>query len=311
MLRISISCRFIAALAVAFVAVGPAQAQPDPNLNPTFGSIKLAAGFLPDPFTTDLQAGGQIRTKLGGVNAHVAKAPDFSLQYTKGKFPLSFTVKSAGDTTLLINLPDGTWIADDDSGGGLDPMIRIANPQSGRYDIYVGTYQKDLVAATLDITERDLAKKPPMPVNPNLPECFILSAGVDNYPNVNKLKGCLNDARNTVAAFKAQTGTVFRGVKERILLDGAATHGAIQSAFQGVHQAGSAWRLHGVVPERPRRTHERQQGRHLVLSAFRLPPEAIRHARPSPTSKFLTSATSLSSRRKTSSSSWMPVTAAN
>lgn len=220
----------------------PAQEQPDPNLKPTFGSAKLNAGFLPDPYTIDLQAGGNIRTNLGGVKAHVAKAPDFSLHYTKGKYALSFTVKSAGDTTLLINLPDGSWVADDDSGGGLDPMIRIAEPASGRYDIYVGTYQKELVAATLNITERDLAKKPAPPFNPNLPECHILSAGVDGYahPGLSKLKGCLNDARNTVAAFQAQTGTMFRSVKEHTLLDGAASRDAIYAGFQGFTKQGAA-----------------------------------------------------------------------
>jgi hypothetical protein len=234
------STRLIAGFALVFLTVGRVQAQPDPNLKPTYGSVKLASGFLPDPFTKDVQAGGNIRTSMGGVNTHVAKAPDFSLHYTRGKYPLSFTVKSAGDTTLLVNLPDGTWMADDDGGGGLDPLIRIANPQSGRYDIYVGTFRKDLVAATLHITELDAARKPSLPINPNLPECYILSAGVDNYPNANKLKGCLNDARNTVAAFKAQTGTMFRSVKERTLLDGAATRGAIHAAFHGFTKQGAA-----------------------------------------------------------------------
>lgn len=240
MSRRSHSNHFLAASLLVLGTAGLAQAQPDPNLKPTFGSVKLNAGFLPDPFTIDLQAGGNIRTKLGGVNAYVAKAPDFSLHYTKGKYPLSFTVKSTGDTTLLINLPDSSWIANDDGGGGLDPLIRIAEPASGRYDIYVGTYQKDLVAATLHITELEIAKKPQPPIDPNLPECFILSAGVDNYPNLNKLHGCLNDARNTVAAFKAQTGTMFRSVKERVLLDSAATRDTIYSAFQAFTKQGTA-----------------------------------------------------------------------
>ena len=43
------------------------------------------------------------------------------------------------------------------------------------------------------------------PINPkgNLPDCYLVSAGVDNYRNANKLNGCLNDAHNTTAAFKA------------------------------------------------------------------------------------------------------------
>lgn len=239
MLRLCRSKSLAVALSLLFLAVGHVHAQPNPNLKPTYGSAKLKAGFLPDPFTRDVQAGGFIRTNLGGVNAHVAQAPDFSLDYTAGKYPLTFTVKSVGDTTLLINLPDGRWIADDDSGNGLDPLIRIANPPSGRYDIFVGTYRKDLVAATLYVTEREVLQKPP-PFNPNLPECYILSAGIDDYRNANKLHGCLNDARNTVAAFKAQTGKMFRQVKDRILLDAGASHGAITSGFRAFGKQGAA-----------------------------------------------------------------------
>jgi hypothetical protein len=230
----------IAAVTVFMLSVGHAQAQPDPNLKPTFGSVKLKAGFLPDPFTKDLVAGGSIQTQLGGVKAHVARAPDFRLYYTKGKFPLTFSAKSAGDTTLLINLPDGRWIADDDSGGALNPLIRIADPPSGRYDIYVGTYHTRPLAATLSISERSVDKKPP-PVTGNLPDCYIVSAGVDHYKDPrNNLHGCLNDARNTAAAFKAQEGRKFGRIKEQVLLDGAATSTAIQSGFKSFEKQGKA-----------------------------------------------------------------------
>ncbi len=234
--------KYLTAAVLAFLAVGrlDAQEKPDPSLKPTFGAVKLDAGFAPAPHSVEVQAGGPIRTNLGGVNSHVAKAPDFSLQYTAGQHPLTFFVKSVGDTTLLINLPDGSWVADDDSGGGLDPLIRIAKPASGRYDIYVGTFQKNIVAATLHISDQGAAKKPAPPFNASLPECFIISAGIDNYRTQNKLSGCLNDARNTVTAFQAQTGTVFRKVNERILLDEAASHGAITKSFLGLKTQGAA-----------------------------------------------------------------------
>jgi Caspase domain len=170
----------------------------------------------------------------------VAKAPDFSLQYTKGQYPLTFKVKSVGDTTLLIILPDGKWVADDDSGGGFDPLIRLANPQSGRYDIYVGTHRKDPLPATLYITEVDDVKAPPPPVKENLPDCYIIAAGIDNYIHANELNGCLNDARNTVAAFKAQTGVTFRKVEAQTLLDGSATRAAIQQKLQAFTTQGAA-----------------------------------------------------------------------
>jgi hypothetical protein len=125
----------------------------DKDLEPTFGAVKLKAGFSPDPFVKKLEAGGEIQTKLGGVTAWVAKAPDFKLFYEAGKFPLSIHVESAADTTLLINLPDGSWVADDDSGGMLNPLVRFAKPQTGRYDIWVGTITNKNAPAVLKITE--------------------------------------------------------------------------------------------------------------------------------------------------------------
>ena len=140
-----------AALLVALI-VGRVEPQ-DPKLEPTHGSVKLKAGFLPDPYTKKLTAGGPIETKLGGVTAWVARAPDFKLFYEAGDFPLTFRAESKADTTLLINLPDGKWVADDDGGGNLNPQLKFAKPQSGRYDIWVGTFGKDPAEAKLIITE--------------------------------------------------------------------------------------------------------------------------------------------------------------
>jgi uncharacterized caspase-like protein len=237
------TCRstyLVVAAAIVLWTADRAPAQPDPNLKPTYGSVKLRAGFLPDPYAKELQAGGPLKTKLGGVNAHVAKAPDFSLHYTAGKYPLTFTVKSVGDTTLLINLPDGTWVADDDSGGGLDPLLKFDKPQSGRYDIFVGTFGPKVLPATLYITERGGVKEPPPPAKGNLPDCYIVSAGVDSYRNANKLNGCLNDARNTVAAFQAQQGWAFRKVQAQTLLDATATRAGIQERFAAFATQGAA-----------------------------------------------------------------------
>jgi len=90
---------------------------------------------------------------VGGVKMQVANAPDFSVNYTAGILPLAFYVRSRADTTLLINLPDGTWIADDDSDGNFNPVIKLNRPQTGRYDIWVGTFNGGNPAATLYITE--------------------------------------------------------------------------------------------------------------------------------------------------------------
>ena len=153
------SSRFAIVSAVLLAGTASAQTQPNPDLKSTYGSVTLKAGFLPDPFKKKLVAGGPIRTNFGEVNAYVAKASDFDLSYTKGNYPLTIHVESSADTTLLINLPNGKWIANDDGGKGLNPLIRMEKPLSGRYDIWVGTYGKGTPSAVLHITERNVDTK--------------------------------------------------------------------------------------------------------------------------------------------------------
>lgn len=145
----------IAAAALA-LAASTATAQ-NYNLAPAFGTIQLSAGFLPDPVTRTVRAGGDNRFSgssgcPGG--GWFANAPDYRLQYRAGGYALTFYVRAPGDTMLLINDPTTTWYCNDD-GDGLDPVIRFNNPRSGQYDIWVGTYNRSRVRnAVIHITER-------------------------------------------------------------------------------------------------------------------------------------------------------------
>ena len=224
---------FAALFAVAFSSARSI-AQPDPALNPTFGSIDLKAGFKPDPFKKDVSAGGRISTNLGGVNGNISKAPEFRLNYTAGKAPLTFEVSSKGETTLLIRQPDGKWIA---NGDGVRGQIVLTEPQSGRYDIYVGTVGKDTIPATIVIAEAPLA---PLVGKGNLPDCYVLSAGVNFFITQNNLRGCQNDAKDIAAAFKKQAGTVYRKVDHETLLAESATRANILERFQKFSDRGNA-----------------------------------------------------------------------
>jgi secreted trypsin-like serine protease len=122
--------------------VDPRLDTPDYTLSPTFGYVQLAAGFQPDPHRQPLLAGGNLlAASVGaGCTGNVAEAPDFRVQYQGTGAPLSFTVTSQQDTTLLINAPDGRWYCDDDGAGDLQPSLVWGAPLQGQYDIYVGTY---------------------------------------------------------------------------------------------------------------------------------------------------------------------------
>ena len=149
----------IARMAACAAVIGaciatPALAQQS-GAQPSFGSVTLEAGFLPDPHRKQITAGGSIdaaRTRGGNCVGMIASAPDYNLVYTAGSSPLVIKVGSQEDTTLVINAADGRWYCNDDSDG-VQPGIRISNPPSGVYEIWVGTYGEAATPATIYITE--------------------------------------------------------------------------------------------------------------------------------------------------------------
>ncbi len=140
------------ATAATIFAIGATSAAACPNFNlaPHFGSIQLDAGFLPDPQIRNVTAGGTINLNRCGfsnlytygepLNGFVTTRPDFSLNWRGQSGQLTIALSSNADGILLVNAPDGrTWYYDDDYRG-LNPAITIQNPQQGRYDIWIGSY---------------------------------------------------------------------------------------------------------------------------------------------------------------------------
>ena len=129
-----------------------------PGASPTYGDVRLSAGFDQDPWAKHLIAGGGITPSMGGCSyGYVADAPDVDLYWDGSGSTLYIYVMSKGDVdaTLLVNTPDGGWMCNDDSFGDSDPFIVIPNAPSGLYDIWVGTYGSDPFGATLFISELD------------------------------------------------------------------------------------------------------------------------------------------------------------
>jgi len=68
----------LAALVVALLGAlaAPAAAQ-RATARPTYGSVRLQAGFLPDPHTLSMTAGGSTRVSVSGCRyGYVTEAPD-------------------------------------------------------------------------------------------------------------------------------------------------------------------------------------------------------------------------------------------
>jgi hypothetical protein len=118
--------------------------------------VTLDSGFEPDPHSVTLTAGGDIdaSTVDGDCVGMIARRADFTLRYRNaGDLPLIISATSDGDATLAIRAPDGSWHCDDDSGGGLNPLVRMDGPRNGRYQIWVGTFGPDPIPAVLHISE--------------------------------------------------------------------------------------------------------------------------------------------------------------
>lgn len=147
----------------------------DINGRANFGNDLVRSGFAPDPWTHALTAGGGtdpinvrrlvvVDAEIGQFcgESFVTRRPDFHFTFQAGTMSLlRFYVitESGADATLLVNQQDGRWRCNDDHGRAgwghpQMPVIDFLRPQSGRYDIWVGTYgQSAGNPATLYVTE--------------------------------------------------------------------------------------------------------------------------------------------------------------
>lgn len=150
----------------------------DPDGPSNFGGDSLTTGFTPDPWGFRLTAGGGSNpldvSTLGIVDAStgtrcsramVTRHPDFHFNFRAG---VTFSMvrfyvltENHADATMLINQPDRRWRCNDDHGhsgwgNATMPAIDFLSPQSGRYDIWVGSYDASAHnPATLYVTELD------------------------------------------------------------------------------------------------------------------------------------------------------------
>ena len=143
------------AVAAALMAcAATSAAAQNPGAAATSGGMRASAGFTPDPIRVNIYSGGSVdASRLGGACVGmIASAPDYEFTYSAGSFPLSFGVISNGDTSLVINGPDGRWYCNDDAQG-LNPILTWGRPPSGSYDIWVGAVGGQGASATLLISE--------------------------------------------------------------------------------------------------------------------------------------------------------------
>jgi hypothetical protein len=136
----------------------------DFSLEPTYGSGTIGNVPTSDPILVDLPSGGPVEVStldLGpDCTGYAASAPDFRFQYagSTSRLRIFFVSADGSDTTMIVNTPDSSWVCNDDDpvSGTTNPMVEIASPLAGQYDVWVGTYSSSSsVFGTLYITEQD------------------------------------------------------------------------------------------------------------------------------------------------------------
>ena len=125
--------------AVLGVIVAPAVGSAQPS---NFGTVALRPGFTPDPHAASGTSGGQ--ANANNVNSScrgwIASNPDHVFQ-AQGNFNfLRIFAVSNGDTTLLIQTPNGQVRCNDDTFG-TNPSVE-GNFGPGTYRVWVGSYQQ-------------------------------------------------------------------------------------------------------------------------------------------------------------------------
>lgn len=128
----------VATTALTLGLAASASAQ-NSNLTPTFGTEVYAQGFISSNLT--IQAGGDIdaSTFAPTCNGFIADAPDLIVDYS-GQLGLQIEAASLDDTTIVVEMPDGAIICNDDFDG-LNPGVQMASGEPGLYAVWVGTFE--------------------------------------------------------------------------------------------------------------------------------------------------------------------------
>ena len=148
-------------------------------------SLDLAAGFPLDPFLVSVNGGGSVdASQFGeGCTGFVNDAPTVSLNWEGETDFVEAFFYSASDPVMVVQTPAGDYLCSDDANEMLlDPVIEMAQPANGRYNIWVGSYTPEqLIPGLLVLTTRSeinlgtfdlasLVQRTPIPEDVLVPE---------------------------------------------------------------------------------------------------------------------------------------------
>ena len=119
-------------------------------------TINAQAGLTLDPFVVTLQAGGPVSasTIAKDCRGFVTKNPTVTIDYGGKTEMVKAFFYSDGDPVLLLQLPDGKFVCNDNTNPILlDPTLTLVKPVPGKYHVWVGSAAaRDLIPGFLVLT---------------------------------------------------------------------------------------------------------------------------------------------------------------
>ncbi len=147
---------------VALAQTGDATPAPTPvpvETEPSaYLTLDMKAGFALDPFLVSLNGGGEVDASTFNTSCvgFVNDKPVLTARWTGTVDQLRVFFYSDSDSTLVVQQPDGSYVcADDAADNVLDPELTVANPVTGTYKVWIGSFDANqLIPGLLVITAR-------------------------------------------------------------------------------------------------------------------------------------------------------------
>jgi hypothetical protein len=161
-----------------------------------FLTLDLQAGFPLDPFFVSINGGGEVDASTLDENCfgYINDKPVVTLNW-EGQVDTAYIFfYSDHDPTLVIQMPDGSFMCNDDAHEHLlDPIVQLDNPPSGEYRLWVGSFDEgNLIPGILVVTtksefsvgnfdpgsfvKREKLARTPATIERQLPEARLLRA---------------------------------------------------------------------------------------------------------------------------------------
>lgn len=128
----------------------------DTSAEARFGGVTLNPAIASLPYSVELEAGGPLRAFQAGLSnteycvGYISREPSYVVNWTpEGDLPFTIYMDAERDTTLAVQLPDGSWRCDDDGSIGLNAGVNLTTGAPGLYRVYAGTYGEGVAPATL------------------------------------------------------------------------------------------------------------------------------------------------------------------